>query len=94
MNALQLFYTRLDDHGNVFGCDFCLYGRAGSNGSDLGPTVCACFDVGRQTVLDFIRQTAAPDIDSIGRSLKAGTNCGSCRPELAGLLSEAVGRCD
>ena len=51
-------------------------------------------NIGRQTVLDFIRQTAAADIDGIGRSLKAGTNCGSCRPELAALLSEGAGRCD
>ena len=71
-----------------------LAGAPGPNNPDPGPTVCACFDVGRQTVLDFIRQTAAADIDSIGRSLKAGTNCGSCRPELAGLLSEAAARCD
>lgn len=69
-------------------------GALAPNGADPGPTVCACFDVGRQTVLDFIRHTAAADIDSIGRSLKAGTNCGSCRPELAGLLSEGAGRCD
>ena len=71
-----------------------LAGALAPNGADPGPTVCACFDVGRQTVLDFIRQTPAADIDRIGRSLKAGTNCGSCRPELAGLLSEAAGRCD
>ena len=71
-----------------------LAGAPGPNNPDPGPTVCACFDVGRQTVLDFIRRAPAADIDSIGRSLKAGTNCGSCRPELAGLLSEAAGRCD
>ena len=73
---------------------FVYTGAPGPNNSDPGPTVCACFDVGKQTVLDFIRHTAAADIDSIGQSLKAGTNCGSCRPELAGLLSKAAGRCD
>ncbi len=71
-----------------------LAGAPGPNRPDPGPTVCACFNVGKQTVLDFIRQTAAADLDSIGASLKAGTNCGSCRPELACLLEEAGRRPD
>jgi assimilatory nitrate reductase catalytic subunit len=50
-------------------------------GADPGPTVCACFGVG----LNLIRAAfagGAVSVEDIGRELKAGTNCGSCLPEI------------
>jgi assimilatory nitrate reductase catalytic subunit len=48
-------------------------------GSDLGPVVCACFGVKRQS-------DGAATVDDVGERLKAGTNCGSCRPEIKALI--------
>lgn len=50
-------------------------------GSDPGPVVCACFGVG----LNAIRAAfaaGATTAEEIGRELRAGTNCGSCLPEI------------
>jgi len=55
--------------------------------ASAGPIVCACFGVGRASICDAITagaQTAA----EIGAKLKAGTNCGSCIPELKRLIAQ------
>ncbi|OYX70230.1 MAG: nitrate reductase [Rhizobiales bacterium 32-66-11] len=61
--------------------------RAGARGP-CGPLVCACFGVPRGAILEAI---AAGDRDAagIGARLKAGTNCGSCLPEIGQILQEA-----
>jgi len=66
-----------------------IVGRSGSDQPDPGPVVCSCFNVGKNTILDFVREYLPDDIEEIGKKLNAGTNCGSCRPELKCLLSEA-----
>ncbi len=66
-----------------------LAGRAPGADVDRGPIVCACFDVGLQTILSAIASQRLTDVAAIGTALKAGTNCGSCRPALAKLLTEA-----
>jgi len=68
-----------------------LSGRAAKPGSDAGPIVCSCFAVGRSTLLRAIRTQALVSADAIGEALRAGTNCGSCVPELKALLLEAAG---
>jgi assimilatory nitrate reductase catalytic subunit len=50
--------------------------------------VCACFGVGRATICDAIASGARSAAD-IGARLKAGTNCGSCIPELKRLVAES-----
>lgn len=64
-----------------------LLGRAAAGQKDVGPTVCACFGVGRNTILEAIEQQGLSTAEEIGRCLKAGTNCGSCIPELKSLLA-------
>lgn len=66
-----------------------LAGRPGGAGADGGATVCACFGVGRNTLLRAINQHALATPEAIGQCVKAGTNCGSCVPELRKLLAEA-----
>jgi len=51
--------------------------------------VCNCFGVGRAQILAAIKDQSLDSVDAIGRALGAGTQCGSCRPELALLLKEA-----
>ena len=67
-----------------------LSGRAAVGQKDVGPTVCACFGVGRNTILEAIKQQGLSSAEEIGRCLKAGTNCGSCIPELKSLLAQAL----
>ena len=66
-----------------------LAGRAAGVRADRGAVVCACFDVGMTTILAAIREQHLADVAAIGRALKAGTNCGSCRPALARLVADA-----
>ena len=62
-----------------------LAGCPGTELRDRGPTVCACFDVGRNEILEAAAQGCAT-VAAIGARLKAGTNCGSCRGEISQLV--------
>ncbi|NEW93497.1 nitrate reductase [Rhodopseudomonas sp. BR0M22] len=66
-----------------------LSGRSVSGLTDHGAIVCACFGVGRNTLQTAIRD-GATSVDAIGTRLRAGTNCGSCLPELRKLLRHSV----
>lgn len=66
-----------------------LSGRPAGSRQDRGQTVCACFDIGRNTLLRAIAEQQLESVEQIGAALRAGTNCGSCVPELNRLLSEA-----
>jgi NAD(P)H-nitrite reductase large subunit len=63
-----------------------LAGRPADGAALAGPIVCACFSVGRDALVDAIVSQKATDVNAIGRLLRAGTNCGSCIPEINGLL--------
>ncbi|MCK0095082.1 nitrate reductase [Yoonia sp. F2084L] len=65
-----------------------LAGRTRANLPDPGATVCACFNVGRNTLL-AAASNGARSVAALGDVTCAGTNCGSCKPELATLLTEA-----
>jgi assimilatory nitrate reductase catalytic subunit len=58
--------------------------------ADPGALVCACFGVGRRAIEGVIADGRARCPASLGRLLKAGTNCGSCLPELEVLLATHV----
>jgi len=64
-----------------------LSGRAGTGLASTGPVVCACFGVGRTTICDAIA-SGAKSAAEIGAQLKAGTNCGSCIPEIKRLIAQ------
>jgi assimilatory nitrate reductase catalytic subunit len=66
-----------------------LAGRSTDTRADPGATVCACFGVGRRTIEEAIAQ-GCRDPAALGRRLKAGTNCGSCLPELRRLVTEGT----
>jgi assimilatory nitrate reductase catalytic subunit len=67
-----------------------LAGRAANGALESGPVVCSCFSVGRSTLLRAIRTQALVTTDDVGKALRAGTNCGSCLPELKVLLAQAA----
>lgn len=63
-----------------------LTGKALNAGEDKGRTVCACFNVGEKTIRKAIQEQGLKTVEAIGHCLQAGTNCGSCVPELRSLL--------
>jgi assimilatory nitrate reductase catalytic subunit len=54
-----------------------------------GPTICACFGVGLNTLHETIASKRLTSVAAIGAALRAGTNCGSCIPELKAILNSA-----
>ncbi|MFN4154082.1 MAG: molybdopterin-dependent oxidoreductase [Paracoccaceae bacterium] len=64
-----------------------LAGRPAADRPDPGPTVCACLNVGLNTILRAMNGGGLMTVDAIGAVLGAGTNCGSCRPEIAALVA-------
>lgn len=66
-----------------------LSGKNGSQAGDCGEVICSCFNVGKNTIMEFIKHSSAASVEAIGENLRAGTNCGSCRPELKCLIKEA-----
>jgi assimilatory nitrate reductase catalytic subunit len=64
-----------------------LSGRSSEGVVSAGPVVCACFGVGRASICDAIAGGANTAAE-VGAKLKAGTNCGSCIPELKRLIAE------
>ncbi len=66
-----------------------LSGRPGGGQRDGGRIVCACFGVGINTLMTVIREQGLTTPEAIGATLKAGTNCGSCVPELRQLVAQS-----
>jgi len=65
-----------------------LSGRSAQGLVEAGPLVCTCFGVGLKAIRDAIATRATANVEDIGRALKAGTNCGSCLPELRRIVNE------
>jgi assimilatory nitrate reductase catalytic subunit len=63
-----------------------LAGRPSQLQADRGPIICVCFDIGMSTIIASIRADALTSVEAVGVALKAGTNCGSCRPAIARIL--------
>lgn len=64
-----------------------LAGRRANNAPAKGRIICSCFGVGETA----IRAAIAGGCDSakrLGETLRCGTNCGSCVPELKALLAQ------
>ncbi len=71
-----------EDRGSI------LSGKPASGQHDVGRTVCACFGVGRNVIVDNIRERGLTTAEAVGELLRAGTNCGSCIPEIKDLIAE------
>jgi assimilatory nitrate reductase catalytic subunit len=63
-----------------------LAGRPIQGGIEEGPVVCVCFQVGSARIAAAISEGNST-VEKIGSRLGAGTNCGSCVPELHRLLA-------
>ena len=65
-----------------------LAGRPAVPLPDRGPIVCACFDVGINTIVEAIAGQGLVSVEAVGLTLSAGTNCGSCKPAIRRLIGE------
>jgi assimilatory nitrate reductase catalytic subunit len=65
-----------------------LTGQPLEAGEDIGPIVCSCFGIGQRQISAEINK-GARNVEAIGQRLKAGTNCGACKPEIGKLLNGA-----
>ena len=63
-----------------------LRGEAPEEQEDTGKIICACFNIGEKTINEVIMKHGLNNVDALGEYLKAGTNCGSCKPEIAELI--------
>lgn len=63
-----------------------LSGRRAGLDAGQGPLVCACHGVPRSAIEGAIR-SGCHSAQAIGDALKAGTNCGSCLPEIRQILT-------
>lgn len=52
-----------------------------------GPIICACFGISQKEILSAFTYKRANTVDDIGDLLKAGSNCGSCKPEIKDLIA-------
>jgi len=72
---------------------FLLSGRTISGDIDASPNICACFGVTSRAIQSVIGEGASTP-ESIGARLKAGTNCGTCVPELKRMIAEHASGCE
>lgn len=55
-------------------------------GEERGQLICACFGVGMKAIEEAIISGKATTTEEIGELLNAGTNCGSCVPEIKQII--------
>jgi len=72
--------------------DDALTGQVPASVPNPGPVLCSCFGTGVNTIVNAIGTKGLTSVDQIGEALGAGTNCGSCRSELAQLLARVTVR--
>jgi assimilatory nitrate reductase catalytic subunit len=62
-----------------------LAGRPGAGTADRGATVCACFGIGANEIAAAVSR-GCYTVAAVGAATHAGTNCGSCRPDIRNII--------
>ena len=62
-------------------------GRAEGDRPDKGAIICSCFGIGAKQIASAARQ-GCTTVQAIGKTLQAGTNCGSCKSEISQIIAE------
>jgi assimilatory nitrate reductase catalytic subunit len=65
-----------------------LSGKVADGIAEIGPVICACFGVGLNTIREALASGTVTNVETIGQALRAGTNCGSCLPELKRIVHD------
>jgi assimilatory nitrate reductase catalytic subunit len=63
-------------------------GGRGGLASAQGATICVCHGVTETRIVDAIK-AGAQTVEAVGAACRAGTNCGSCIPELRRIIADA-----
>jgi assimilatory nitrate reductase catalytic subunit len=63
-----------------------LAGQAAARAGDRGAIVCSCFEIGEKQIVEAVSAGRCGDVEQVGKMLGAGTNCGSCRTEIAKII--------
>ncbi|MBM1144023.1 molybdopterin-dependent oxidoreductase [Alcanivorax sp. ZXX171] len=63
-----------------------LLGDGGQGSADRGAVICTCYQVREATLREAVAG-GADSVAALGRCCRAGTNCGSCIPELKAFLA-------
>ena len=63
-----------------------LAGQPMSMSNSAGPLVCSCFKVGKNIIIETIKEKNISHEKQVTACLKAGGNCGSCLAEIRGLI--------
>ncbi|MHA6298186.1 nitrate reductase [Devosia sp. CAU 1758] len=63
-----------------------LAGRPGADRPDGGAIVCSCMGVGINTITQAVTRHGCTSVEAVGALTRAGTNCGSCRAEIRGIV--------
>ncbi len=58
-----------------------------ADGAAPEPSICVCMGIGAGAIRAAI-MGGCTSVEAVGRATTAGTNCGSCRPEIGAILSE------
>ncbi len=66
-----------------------LAGRADSSMPDKGQIVCSCMGVGANEIFNAIQQ-GHTSVKAVEDHTTAGTNCGSCRAEISGMINVSL----
>ncbi len=66
-----------------------LSGEIAGTTASTGRIICTCFQVGIETIREAIAAEGIEDVRALGKNLRAGTNCGSCIPELKEILHQS-----
>ena len=64
-----------------------LNGQSVGKAADPGRIICSCFSVGENAIREAI-VGGCDSVTALGATLRCGTNCGSCVPELKGLFQD------
>ena len=63
-----------------------LSGKSAGDVKDSGRTICACYSVGLNTIVDAVKTQELITAEQVGDALRAGTNCGSCVSEIKEII--------
>ena len=66
-----------------------LAGRPAGTQADPGRRVCSCYGIGVNQIRDAVTG-GCHSVAAVGEKTRAGTNCGSCRPEIARIVTETL----
>ena len=58
-----------------------------------GRQICSCFKVGEKQIIEAIVDYGDDTVEKLGDRLQCGTNCGSCKTDLSGLIKSHCKSC-